>query len=147
MWGATKGSVSWLTGGSVINHIKVPGNWLLWVLMGVHVPYLAGTWWKASLRPHGLTCWATETPSRFSTPHRTSPVPAAIPLYISVPYRIHFQIGLEPIFENFSSVREIILTSSWFRTLGLLSLAHLNTSFHLLTGRDSSRITIFPETS
>lgn len=103
-----KGSVSWLTWWGIINHIRVPRNWF-WMLMCVHVPYLAGIWWKAKAGAPMVDILRHKNPSRFSAHYRTSPVPAATLLYISVPYGVYFQVCFQPIYENFSSIREVIL--------------------------------------
>lgn len=102
----TNGSVSWLTRGGVITHIRVPGNWFLNATVGA-CPTPGRYLVKGKGGVLMIDMLGPREPSRFSTCHRMSPVPAATPLSISVPCVVHFQLGLEPVFDIFSSVKEI----------------------------------------
>lgn len=144
-WERTKGSLSWLTWGGVIGILESPETgfecWCGYVFHTWQVHGGRQSWYPL------VDMVECREPIHVFNWSQNAPVPAAILCYISVPQGLYLN-KFWASFWNFQFSKGnhayiILNENSGFSKFW----PHLNTTSYLLTGRDSSGVTIFLDTS
>lgn len=144
-WERTKGSLSWLTWGGVISILESPETGF-----GCWCGYMFHTWQvhggRQSWYP-SVDMVECREPIHVFNWSQNAPVPAAILCYISVPQCLYLN-KFWASFWNFQFSKGNHAYINLNENSGFSKFwPHLNTTSCLLTGRDSSGVTILLDTS